>query len=537
MADFIADLLLVDLSHIARTLWHASENQEIGEAFSRTVEIVNRLAPKYAMTALLADAPPYKRKQVAESYKANREAFTPMYFEQLRKMKERLKADGFLIFEVAGYEADDLAATCVGYARREEPPLSVMLASADKDWAQLVSDAFRVRVLHPFKGDVLDEGAVREKMGVPPRLVADALALQGDKSDGIAGVKGCGPVNAAKLLERFGDLEGVLQGYRTIEQPAMRANIEAGADAARLARKLVTLYDDVPIDFEAVYTKRERQPLVKTDSDVVDAEFDEVEDDLGDLLSAPPEKANGQPAAVPEGNESGKTPGVARDRIRGLENDATETLPKLGSSQVKAEVVTGGERPAQPTALALAPVEYSVQLEPRNGKEAIGLSEKLFNSRLFGQYGTPEAVLAIILRGRSLGIDSVTALANFHVVEGKPVMHAALIVGLVLRSGKAEFFELVESSDEGATWETHRIGNRKPTRKTFTIRDACNAGLVTHHSGEFRGVSKSGRPSNWDKYRSTMLEWRAAVQLARVVYPDIVTGLYTADEISDGQEV
>lgn len=536
MADYIADLLLVDLSHLFRVHWHASEQQEVGEAFSRTVEQVNRLATRYRMTLVCCDAPPYKRKELSVDYKAQREAAPPMLGEQIRRTEERLKADGFLLGKSAGFEADDVIASAVDWARREEPPLSIVIASSDKDLLQLVSDEHNVRALNPMSGLFFDEAAVKEKMGVPPRLLADSLALQGDSSDNIRGIKGCGPKNAAKLLERFGDFEGVLQGYRTIEQPAMRANIEAGADAARLARKLVTLYDDVPIDFEAVYAKRERQPLVKTES-AMDVEFSDLNDDEGeydmsDLLSAPPQKT---PDAIGAGSSPAVNQNASTDRV----------APNGGGDSGKSEVAGGPERsvrplppqPAASTALALAPVEYSVQLEPRNGKEAIGLSEKLFNSRLFGQYGTPEAVLAIILRGRSLGIDSVTALANFHVVEGKPVMHAALIVGLVLRSGKAEFFELTESSDESATWETHRVGNRKSTRKTFTIRDACNAGLVTHHNGEFRGVSKSGRPSNWDKYRSTMLEWRAAVQLARVVYPDIVTGLYTADEISDGQEV
>jgi hypothetical protein len=58
--------------------------------------------------------------------------------------------------------------------------------------------------------------------------------------------------------------------------------------------------------------------------------------------------------------------------------------------------------------------------------------------------------------------------------------------------------------------------------------------MLTGTPDDARGVSKSGKPSNWDKYRATMLRWRAATELARAVYPDVVTGLYSPDEISEG---
>ena len=73
---------------------------------------------------------------------------------------------------------------------------------------------------------------------------------------------------------------------------------------------------------------------------------------------------------------------------------------------------------------------------------------------------------------------------------------------------------------------------------TFSVRDALNAGLMIGTPDDARGVpSRSGKPSNYDKYRKTMFRWRAAVELARAVYPDVTTGIYTPDEISDGSFV
>jgi 5'-3' exonuclease len=518
VTDFVADLLLIDLSHLFRVHWHASESQEVGEAFSRTVEQVNRLASKYRMVLVCCDAPPYKRKELSPDYKAQREAAPPMLGEQIRRTEERLKADGFLLGKSAGFEADDVIASAVYWATREEPPLSVVVASSDKDLLMLVSDAHNVRALHPMSGVFFDEAAVKEKMLVGPRLLTDSLALQGDSSDNIRGIKGCGPKNAAKLLERFGDLEGVLQGFRTIEQPAMRANIEAGADAARLARKLVTLDENVPIDFEAVYVKRERQPLVKEMLDVIDAEFDEVADDMGDLLSAPPQKdsvpdsGNARTdAASPGAPEARTTDETAREPDR--------APPAAGSSGPSGPSVVSSPQAPASTSLALAPVEYALQLEPRNGREALGLAEKMYNSRLFSQFGTPEAVLAIILRGRSLGLDAVTALSCFHVVEQKPVMHAHLIIALCMKEPDCEYFQYLDGDDTFAEYETKHRRNPKPTRMRYTIAQAEQAGLTAK------------RGSNWVRIPAEMLRKMAGVQLGRVVYPSAAMGVYATEEL------
>jgi hypothetical protein len=121
-------------------------------------------------------------------------------------------------------------------------------------------------------------------------------------------------------------------------------------------------------------------------------------------------------------------------------------------------------------------------------------------------------------------------------------MHADLIVGRVLRSPQCEFFECVESTSTKAVYATQRRGGRREQVEEFTIEDALAAGLVVRNKdGQdgYMGVSKGGPSdkSNWSKYRKTMLRHRCATQLARRVYPDVVLGLFTPDEVSQGHDV
>ncbi|MCP4666606.1 MAG: hypothetical protein GY849_09580 [Deltaproteobacteria bacterium] len=120
---------------------------------------------------------------------------------------------------------------------------------------------------------------------------------------------------------------------------------------------------------------------------------------------------------------------------------------------------------------------------------------------------------------------ATTALAGFHVIQGQPTMSADLIVALVLNSGKCDYFKLIESTDETATYKTHRKGDPDPdpTIITWTIDKARKMQLASK--------------DNWKKQPDTMLRHRAAAALAREVYPDITLGIYTPDEISNGEYI
>jgi len=167
------------------------------------------------------------------------------------------------------------------------------------------------------------------------------------------------------------------------------------------------------------------------------------------------------------------------------------------------------------------PVEFSQQLEPRSMDEAVRLAQRMFESRLFSSYGTPQAVLAMVLAGRELGIPAMASLRAFHVIDGKPTMSAGTIQSLVIKSGKAKYFRCSERTDQRATFETQR-GDDPPIALSFSVEDGRRA-----WPKDDAAFAKSG----WGKNPADMCVARAATKLARLVYPDVVSGLYAPEEM------
>ena len=159
--------------------------------------------------------------------------------------------------------------------------------------------------------------------------------------------------------------------------------------------------------------------------------------------------------------------------------------------------------------------------------DARQLAKWMHDSRMFSAYGTPQAVLSTMLLGRELGMPAMAALRSVHVIEGKHSLSADLMVALVLKSGMAEYFQLVESTDKACTFETKRKGAPQPQRLSFTIEDAKKADLLR--------PSRSGKPTQWDKMPKQMLRARAKSELARLEYPDLLAGLYTPEELRDAK--
>lgn len=473
-------ILLIDLSGLYWVLWHASKDAELSTAYERTLAKVASLANGFDHVAICADRGPYKRKEMSAAYKAQRDEAPPLAVEQLERVKRRLEADGHLIWECKGYEADDVIATaCMGLSDHE-----VTIASADKDLLALVNDEPPpIRVVSPFTNKLFGEYEVREKFGVSPRQMPDLLALMGDKSDNVEGVRGVGEKTGAALLNDHGDLEAVLAAPLTGK---IGEAVKAAADTVRLGRKLVTLMLDAPINVADIFEKRDPKPLGPP-GDWDEAQFDEV---------LPPVKGKPEPA-----------------------------------EQTKALAI-----PPKVQTIVARPVEWSSQLEPSSANEAFTVAKYFEESRLYPNLGSRAALFTVILRGRALGLDAATSCAMFHVVEGRPVMHAELIVGLVMRSGKATYFRCLETDDMHAVWATRRVGDEHEVRIAWDMERALRAGLVTKGPKGYQGVSRSGRATNWDKYPRTMLRWRAATELAHAVYPEVVAGLMTPDEASEGME-
>ncbi len=245
------DLLLIDVAHLFWAAWHASADQEVGAAFSTTIDklhgVLQDVPHKHA--AVCIDWPPYWRVEVCSEYKAQRARPSEFAVAQFKRIRDRIAADGHVVWGKKGFEADDVIATAVRLGI--ERAWRVTVASGDKDLMQLVCDS--VVVYDTRSGEVYGPEEVRAKYGVLPDKVRDLLTLTGDTSDNVPGVRGIGPKKASALLEVYGNWRAAVDSAKSEETAISPAIAKAlrEHDDFELAWTLVGLRDDVPIDFSA----------------------------------------------------------------------------------------------------------------------------------------------------------------------------------------------------------------------------------------------------------------------------------------------
>ncbi len=493
------EFVFIDLSSIAYPIWHTSQSEpDPNFASNQIAARVRSLAQGHTSVAICCDSGRSFRHDIAATYKANRDAKEAPLQHQIALACEQLKTDGFPVWSVKGFEADDVIATGVKMAM-EIPDAKALIVTADKDLLQLVSP--RVRAMSVRDGSILDEQGVAQKFGVLPGQMRDYLTLVGDTSDNIKGAKGLGPKKAAELLAKFGALDTVYERLAATGGAAMGLPSSTSAALREFqaqlqeTRSLITLRADVDIPFSDLGAERVPQAIGEF---VVDP--DEDDSDVNEDVPFPPMAhpvTPSQPSTEPQASPAppaASGPGSA-----------------MAVRSRDVEVVSG------------EPVEWERALDPRSMRDARAVADDLFKSRLFGAYGTPQAVLSTIMVGRELGLPAMGSLRCIHIIEGKHSLSASLMVALVLKSGMAEYFDPIEFDDKKATFETKRKGGRNPVRLTHTLEMAVAAGLVKDKSG-------------WLKNPTDMLVARAQARLARLVYPDLLAGLYTPEELEDIRE-
>jgi DNA polymerase-1 len=191
------------------------------------------------------------------AYKATREKLTEELQSDFDRGMERinqiLAAYRIPILTLPGYEADDVIGTLV--ARSVEAKVNVVVVSGDKDFQQLVKPG--VWLLNPGRGGPanVEEHWVGvenadERLGVAPEFVTDYLALVGDSSDNIPGVRGIGDKTAAELVKQYGHLESILEHVGEITKKRPREALLEHADNARLSKELVTIRTDLEVPFD-----------------------------------------------------------------------------------------------------------------------------------------------------------------------------------------------------------------------------------------------------------------------------------------------
>ncbi len=309
-------LYLVDAHAYLHRAYHAlppltnSKGEPVGAlyGFARTlIQILRRDKPE--AIAVCFDTPgPTFRDNMYKEYKATRKEIDQDLLAQLKQARPLAETLGFKCIEKQGFEADDVMATMARKAVKHG--WEAVLVTGDKDALQLVGGG--IRVFNVSKNLWMDPPEIVEKFGVAPEAVRDYLAIVGDSSDNVPGVKGVGPVGAVKLIKAYGSLKGAIaaakKGDKALTPKLAQALID-GEKTADLALELIALDEKVPLDAEPEDCRTTVPDPTKLGAGLERWEFRALARELG---AAP---AAAAPAPAPEpapARGAGPSPATAR---------------------------------------------------------------------------------------------------------------------------------------------------------------------------------------------------------------------------------
>jgi DNA polymerase-1 len=215
------------------------------------LKVINELKPSHYAIAFDMKGPTFRHK-LFDQYKAQRPETPQELVGQLGRVRELVEAFNIPIFEMEGYEADDLLGTLSHQASDKD--VDTIIVTGDADAMQLVSP--KVKVLYPkprkaFSDTILfDEAAVKEKYGVEPEQITDLKGLVGDPSDNIPGVTGIGAKTAAKLIGQFGSVEGIYERIGEVEPAKLQALLKDNEAVARQSKELATIVTRMPVELK-----------------------------------------------------------------------------------------------------------------------------------------------------------------------------------------------------------------------------------------------------------------------------------------------
>ena len=206
------------------------------------IKLMAERSPEYAAMFFDARGPTF-RHRLFPAYKANRPPMPADMALQIPYIKEITAGYRLPIFEMAGYEADDLIGTLA--RRLEQEGFAVVMVTSDKDFVQLITE--RTSIWDPMKETSTDFASVKKQLGVNPAQMVDVMGLSGDTADNVPGVPGIGPKTALELIRDFGSLENLYSRIDSIARKKQQENLLQFKEQAFLSRALVTIHTDVPV--------------------------------------------------------------------------------------------------------------------------------------------------------------------------------------------------------------------------------------------------------------------------------------------------
>lgn len=208
------------------------------------LKLIGDRSPEYIGMFFDAKGPTF-RHEMYEDYKANRPPMPEDMALQIPYIRDITNALRLPVFEMQGFEADDLIGTIARQAESEG--FDVVIVTGDKDFVQLVSD--KTTIYDPMKDKVIDKNSVLETNGVTPLQLIDVMGLSGDTADNVPGVPGIGPKTALSLIQAHGSLENLYQSVDTVSSKKQKDNLTRFKEQAFLSKSLVTINLHAPISF------------------------------------------------------------------------------------------------------------------------------------------------------------------------------------------------------------------------------------------------------------------------------------------------
>lgn len=264
-------LILIDGNAIVHRAFHAlpaltSNKGVVTNAVygftSILLRVIKELKPDYIAAAFDLAGPTFRHEQF-EEYKIHRVKAPDELYKQIPIVKEVLTAFGVPVYEMEGFEADDLIGTLAARAKKEKD-LQTIIATGDLDTLQLVDDK-KVVVFTLRKGVtdtvMYDEDAVMSRYGLRPDQLSDYRGLKGDPSDNIPGVPGVGEKTAGQLIQEFGSLDGLYKNIERSKNPSfakasegkvsekLKEKLLANKDNAFFSKQLSEIVCDLDVDF------------------------------------------------------------------------------------------------------------------------------------------------------------------------------------------------------------------------------------------------------------------------------------------------
>lgn len=236
--------------------------------------LIEEQRPDYV--GVVFDAGDSGREAIYPEYKATREKMPDELRASLPRCREIIEAMRIPVLEVEGWEADDIIGTLSRQASKAG--LRTIIVSGDKDFYQLIDE--NTWLLNPGRRgpaavdpEWVTPANATERLGVSPEHVTDFLALLGDSSDNVPGVRGIGQKTAPGLIEEFGGIESLLERVDEVQSGRARKALEAGADLARLSKRLVTIREDAPVELDQELLRTEAPDRQRLKRIYLDLEF------------------------------------------------------------------------------------------------------------------------------------------------------------------------------------------------------------------------------------------------------------------------